>query len=61
MDRDVLYSFITEQEEWLDDWLDTLGWTKESLRSEVSATLFSFLPVPQNMIIHRHSSAVLVH
>lgn len=36
---DVLSSFISEQEEWLDDWLAALGWRKESLRAQVGAVV----------------------
>lgn len=35
----MLSPFIAEQEEWLDDWLAALGWTKESLSAEVSVTV----------------------
>ncbi len=32
----ALSSFITEQEEWLENWLSALGWTKSSLQDQVS-------------------------
>lgn len=36
MEKELLPSFVSEQEEWLEGWLSALGWGKDTLQEQVS-------------------------